>query len=210
MHDRFARFGGVHGARIQIGEQAVAEADHVAEDAQGGLAVVPREAGAHAVQAREGGQQAELGPANVQVRRRLAVEAADVVTPEGVAAGAQTQASAQGRGQVLVRGVRIARPLRGVTLAARVRGSAPDHARASCFLSSSTGQRLRVSCFLSRTTGQQRRLTCFLGCNTGHQVVVDQRIDGAERLRNAATEFRSVCESGSTSASVKAEPARFG
>src|SRR5438309_8584375 len=43
--------------------------------------------------------------ANVQVWRRLAVEAADVVTPEGLAAGAQTQASAQGRDQVLIRGV---------------------------------------------------------------------------------------------------------
>src|SRR5438128_9983441 len=88
------------------------------------------------------------------------MESTDVVAPEGMTGCAHAQATAQRRGEVLVRTVRIARPLSRVALAAGIRGTTPDQSRAA-------GSRCR---------------------HLRYQVVVDQRVDVVEMLPGRAVE----------------------
>src|SRR5712692_8033438 len=88
------------------------------------------------------------------------METTDVVAPEAMTGCAHAQATAQRRGEVLVRTVRIACPLRRVPLAAGIRRTTPDQPRAA-------GRRCR---------------------HLRYQVVVDQRVDVVELLPGRAVE----------------------
>src|SRR6478736_6560928 len=89
-----------------------------------------------AVETAVRGKQAKGGPAFVDVSRRGALEAADVVTPEAEAAQAERQAAAQRFGHRLKSRPAVAAPVHGEPLTRSVRRAGEEYgltATALCF-----------------------------------------------------------------------------
>ena len=86
----------------------------------------PGFSGGGAVEADEGGERAELGPAGVEDGVGGAVESSGVVAPEGDAAESVAESAAQGGGHGGEGALAVAAPLGGVALPAEVGGAGPD------------------------------------------------------------------------------------
>src|SRR5439155_18272376 len=100
----------------------------LAEDVERLLPEEPGIAGGGAVVAGEGREEPALGPPDVELRRRVAPEPADVVAPVRQAAQGGGEAAAERAGQVREGALGVARPVAGVALHPR-RGAAGPHDR---------------------------------------------------------------------------------
>ena len=111
----------------EVGHEPHLEAREGAEDVDRLLVEVPRHAVAvAAVQARVRGEQAEGGPALVEVGRGGLLEAGDVVAPESEAREREREAAADGLLHPGVGREAVAAPVHGEALAARGRRACED------------------------------------------------------------------------------------